>query len=485
MIVQLILLILFYVGCFITDAPETVMGITMITLLYSIIAWVYHLAHQDKLYKNAICVSYIILLSLLVVNLQTTLNVFFGVGEFTEYLKFNFQKYYFKCYYLGIISITAFMLGCCYYKNGIGSNRNRTSDDAAPSVAIWLCLLPLVFFMFVININLAAFISGSDYVGSGGYQREISTSSYYEQLLDVNIVIITAIMVKKIRHQSNSVDLRTFIASFPIVYWIVVVGYILLRLLSGDRGPVLYSLCLLFYAYIMCSHKRIGLVTAIVLIAIGASFITTLGIVRGGDLNESFSERVQTALTSENDKAPSICPSTQELANSVKSTYIAVEDLETDRTNYTYGKYNLFALISCVPGSSYVLSKLLGINLRETLSAEYITISYMGYKYSFGLGTSAVAEFYLDGGLLFCIIGFILVGMLYRCVDEIILGNKRSYPVWIIIVALKLASTAIYIGRASAASSLAKALYCAIIFLALNFIVSLFQSKIKHIHGVR
>lgn len=250
-------------------------------------------------------------------------------------------------------------------------------------------------------------------------------------------------------------------------------------MLSGDRGPVLYSGCLVFYSYLMCTKYKFRLTTVLILIVSAALFTTILGIARDGDLNQSFIDRIENASSNSGDRKPSVLSATQELANSVNTEFIALKASEENNFKHTFGKYTFFALVGSIPGSSFILGNIFGIDMRDTMSSEFITIYHSGSAYGFGLGTSPMAEYYLEFGMIGVIIGFYFLGWLFNHLDHVVFGANAKTPIWLIIITLKLSSVAIYIPRSSVPSCISKALYTLIIFLALNFCFNLFH-RIKY-----
>lgn len=455
---------------YLSDAA-VLLPISGIFLVASIVVNIIQKRRQSKIFKNWLCPSYILLFGLLVVCFQTIINISFGYANFTYYYSGVYSKFFTQVAFLGIVSVASYLLG-----GNLKAKQAQTEKEKSYAVIPWLITLPILFALFLVNIDLASFMSGTNYVGSGAYNRIVEKSSYFEQLLDVNIVIVTSLIAYRDLKSNKHYTFVRFIWSFPIVYWVVVLGYLFLRLLSGDRGPVLYTICLIFYAYLMVSRHRFRFITVAGIVLLAAISTSFLGSVRGGDLKKSFSERAEIAINQSNNKK-SIIPSTQELANSSNTEYIAMRAINDNDKDYAWGKYSFYAILGSIPGSSYVLSNIFGVDMRKTLSSEFITITDKGVKYRYGLGTSPMAEFFLELDILGCVIGFILLGWLFKFIDiEVFTANSRT-PLWVIIFVLKLSSISIYIARSSVASCVSKALYIILIFLVLNTIFSCFKKR--------
>lgn len=467
-----ILIALFCLG-FIFDS-ESFLPLGWSLLIISIIGFFIFKKKRGGATNNWFNPSYLLLLCIIIVSLQTIINVMIGLAPFSTYMSATYQPYICKATYIGFISIVSYLLGNSLRIKPV-QIRARWRKDYA--LIPWLILLLVFFVLFVRHIDLASFISGRAYVGSGGYNRVMETSAYYEQLLGVSLVIVTSIVTYRNLGKSDKISLRSFLCSYPIVFWVVLILYVLLRMLSGDRGPVLQSLCLVFYSYLMCSKRKFKIVTVVGLIIVAAMFTTLLGIVRGGDLNQSFIERVENASLASEGKKPSVLSATQELANSVNTEFIALKASDDSGFEYSFGKYTFFALIGSIPGSSYVLSKVFDVNLRETMSAEYVTVYHFGRKYGFGLGTSPMAEYYLELGIVGVIVGFIFLGWLFNHLDLLVFKANARTPLWLIIITLRLSSGFMSIARSSVPGWISKAIYTLIIFLVLNAVFQLFCSR--------
>ena len=59
-------------------------------------------------------------------------------------------------------------------------------------------------------------------------------------------------------------------------------------------------------------------------------------------------------------------------------------------------------------------------------SGSYITHLIQGDDPRYGNGTTVIADFYLDGGLIFVILGMFIFGYFVRNFDLILLANKKS-----------------------------------------------------------
>jgi len=337
-------------------------------------------------------------------------------------------------------------------------------------VKFWSILSFVLLCAFIVNIDINSFLTGLDYEGSGASDRIIKKSSYFEQLLNCSVVVVLALQSRRLAQSNEPVELKTFLASYSPMFKLTIFVYILLRLLSGDRGPVIYTICAIVFSYWIISRKKVSFIKFASFVLCAAICVTALGIVRGLDKELSFADRVADAqgIMSKNELR-SVCKPTQELANSVNCNFIAVHDINEGVTSYKYGAYNFIALIGSIPGSSFVLSKVFGVNLHDYMSSEYLTISYFGKNYPFGLGTTAVADFYLDFGALVSFLLFFFCGVIYKKIDYMYtIQPLRKASIPMIIFIIKISSIAIYTSRFSFAGTMASALYIIIIYYVIH-----------------
>lgn len=450
-------------------------GVNFLGMFFAMFFFLVEEARYDKtLFSMWVKPSNLLLLSLLIVNLQIIISVWLGYEGISTYLGTDkYSGYIGKVLYLSLVGISAYLVGYsfCHGKTGTKSvGRNNLY------ISFW-CLLTLVcFILFLKNIDLISFLTGMDYDGSGAADRETTSYAIWETLFDSFMTIALACITKKCIGENRTITIIGFIKQFPLYYLLPVIIYVSLRLISGDRGPVIYTLLMFFYSYLLITQKRIKLWVIIVLILVGALSMTVLNSVRSfRNPNQSFSEKVVRAITEKDEinSVRSICPLTYELSKSVNCNFIAVHDINEGVTDYKWGVYNLCELLSSIPGSNRVTNSLFGLNLYRTTTSEYVTVSFLGQDYLYGLGTTAITDLYLDFGLLGVLLGFFLIGVTYRKVDQAMAGCANS--VLSLIVFLKFASMAIYMPRASYSFVVCKIIYIIILYLIFRTIFSAFE----------
>lgn len=415
--------------------------------------------------------SYLFLFALIIVNFQTNIDVLINMGNLEEYLRdVSYNKYFGKTFLLSVISVLSFVFGNTLIK--VRSDQSRYTQSVVDHMNIWLLGMIVSFVCFVISIDIASFISGAIYHGSGAYDRSVEGSSRWEMLFDVFMTIVLSINTYRLSKYKKGISFISYIRSFPFIFIIVVILYLILRLLSGDRGPVIYTVLLLLFSYAYVTKINVKFGKVLLTMFLSALIMTLLNSIRMQDSSLTFKEKIGSAINYmkyEYDIS-TISPYTYELAQSVLCNYIAVADIDQNKTDIQYGRYNFYELVGTIPGSSTLMYKLFNVDIAKESTAEYVTQSHFGKYYPYGLGTTAIVDFYLDFGIFGVIVGFLLLGLLFQRIDNIIL-NSKSVSFLMLLFAMKIASMAIYIPRSSLSFVLSRVGYTIFIFIVINWII--------------
>lgn len=237
---------------FVIDNSGDQMGLygfsMLLTFAYTVSTIYSNYRQGVTLYKNFTNPAYIALLGFFIVNFQTIANTVLGLAPVSYYLNsYEYSSYTGKVAYAGSIGICTMVWAHSHYKPSL-----RTRNLKLPDLGLlWPWLASAAFLGFILNINVAFFISGEDYVASGGYDRVAKGYAVYEMLFEVfNTITLASIVGKSSSCDNRGLTIPKFLRLLPIYYIAINVIYILLRAASGDRGPVIYTLLMFFFAYI-------------------------------------------------------------------------------------------------------------------------------------------------------------------------------------------------------------------------------------------
>ena len=423
---------------------ERIPFLVIVTAL--IIVYLFFLYQQKTKYKGLWHKpSNIFIVSYLIVSFQYVLDFCLGYKTYQDfYVPSSVNKMSITC----LIGLLSFVFGYVFTKDKWTSN-NSTSSGRVISTSFLVILQILFFVAWIMTVGVVELLSGN------GYFEDLSgtTSSNYEMLFyDVTVTILVSIIMN-----SKGISIRTFkefLNQSPALSWIIVGLYCLLRLISGDRGPALYTALAVFFAYLIVSHKSIRLSRLLFFAIIGAVVLNLVGIARSLSLDKSFSERIATALSDYSSSSEArfsektILPIAEELAMSSRCNQIAIDLIDKGEDNYHYGKYFFYQLIQCVPYIPSFLVNTLNISEDELSANIKMTDVYHGRHDLSQIGTTIVADSYFDGGVIGVILMLFLCGWTFRKVDFVVCISSPSNWFQTALVIL-LASMAIYIPRST------------------------------------
>lgn len=454
----------------------------VLLLVYICLFYLSGLRKAPILYNWGMRPTYLCLFGILIVNLQFFVDKVLGFSTLSQSMPLPWaENYSDKCFFGGMLFVTVFILA---NYNSKTSWNIKEEYNRKLTIWPWLIFMLLSFMVFLVKIDMVSFLNGSVYSGSGASDFKENISNSMERVFNVFLIIVLSVYTKIQLSKGEAVTVKKFIKGMPFLFWMMVTFYILLRLLSGDRGPVMYCSLSVLFSVLMVTHKTINMKRSILIIAIGAFTITLLGVVRGRAVSLTYSEKVEESLKRlqeiNAERVKTISTYTRELAGSMKCNFICVRDIEEERTNYSFGRYAFLSAIGSFPGAKKRYFEYFGFKKSEIDSAEYITQSYNGSAtYKNGLGSSVFGEAYLELGVFGIIITAAILGLVFKKVD-LSYFNSGGLSIPVLIVVFKLSSISFYISRSSFSYTLSQVLYIWVIYFILNLIVKpLFYRKTK------
>ncbi|WAK01563.1 O-antigen polysaccharide polymerase Wzy [Methylobacter sp. YRD-M1] len=313
-----------------------------------------------------------------------------------------------------------------------------------PSVAEFSFSSKKLFWLTVILLGLFLSTAGADYLSGGIYKGSQGTgvgegsSVYFQLLLSISILVLTAINILNKKREYNS-NVVAWILNVDKKYLLLFIGYVLLFLSIGDRGAaiqVVFAFLILFGSLI----RSITFIELIIMSILGALALTLVGLGRSAMDGQNI---LSSGL--DNFEMSSGYDITLELANSIRTLYATLAAVP-EYHDYFYGKLWLDKILSIIPFAQNIYLQLSEDVPYEINSAAYITYLKYGLNPPSGEGTSLVADIFINFslfGVLFCLF---LLGMFFKKVENELKIQRNYY--WMIIAAL-LGSMAFYLGRGS------------------------------------
>ena len=378
-----------------------------------------------------------------------------------------------QCFLLGLVGFVAFTAGylrTTSLKSELGDgNRYERVSRLVKNIRVPVIILHLLSFVaFLITIDFEAFLSGESYAES------TATYAHIEKLLGtLNVLVVICAAVKA----SVNGSLKTYFSSFSWISLVVLGAYMILRLISGDRGPFVYTTILLFYGYAYVTRKQYRLIPTILVLTVGAMSMSVIGIARSLDLSQGFIERVGDAgkvfSSSGRFADKSVSPMTEELGFSFVVNQTDVNAIEVEKNQLHPGTYLLISLLNGIPMVPGLITRLFHISYEDFSSTGFANVHFFGYEErTWSIGTTIVGDFYLQFSVFGVFLGLFLTGLLMKLIDLTLYKKDRSTISFLLLLfTLAYSSKALYLPRSLLLGEMSTFIMALIIVLLLRVLV--------------
>ena len=285
-------------------------------------------------------------------------------------------------------------------------------------------LIPILIISFVLlffSVLVTGLRIGSLYIG---------TSSYYYILLVRFVSIASCIYAFNAynKYRSNKeVAFFTYVSE-NYLYCILLILFAIYLLIGGDRGPVLVVLLIFFGGFILSNNMLLKIRTVLFLMLFLIAFVCILRFVeniRVAGKDEVFSvENIQNVESSDD-----------LFIGSQRCTCLAIEGINNGIYEHTLGLFTIESIVGSIPfiGSRFFELCEIPFLLRGG-SALLLSVQHYGFDPPSGLGTTYLADLYIEFGLLGIILFSILFGILVKYFDLICTsGESSNYYIFMLI----------------------------------------------------
>ena len=329
-------------------------------------------------------------------NQQKVYIILFEKGiTYSAFMKSNFL--------LGI-SLPLISLGYLVNNSNITFQRNKYEN-----VPLFVLLLATVIFLGL-SLYDSGLTIGALYVGEG--------SVWY--MLLVRFMMLSACAFAYTYTISNNnyslVNLLLKNKFFPIISLL----FIFYVLIGGDRGPVLTLLLIVGSSWLLMNKGKIrktNVAVIFVSVLIVTSTFQLISVLRGSEFGAAFKfDNIGAYANLEEDDYM--------LGSSQLCTYLAIQGIESGRISHSLGLYFITALIQSIPYLGRKLVQSVGLEFFSGGSAQLITEYYYGKFPTSGLGTTYLADIYIEFGLIGVVIISFIFGYFVKHIEN--LAQSRS-----------------------------------------------------------
>ncbi|MHC5310080.1 O-antigen polysaccharide polymerase Wzy [Myroides sp. LJL116] len=390
------------------------LGLTLFFALVSICFFVFSSFFDPikELRKQYIRPIFLFLVGYLIVFFQGYLDLFLGYIDEFDLFYFVHPTLINKAALLSLIGLVSLFLGYYSYKKR-GKIRHRKFKVVPIKKLVWFFYFLLIGYVY---FNIAQILYGS--YSQAMIESSVGTIGAYMELL-YYITYLSLLILHVINCRLNHVKtIKGFVFSMSKGFYVNVIIYLCLILISGDRGPILSFALTYMCALTIATKVKIKFKYIIAGIFAGAMFLSILGIVRRIDDNSSIYSKIVTTISEGrvNEKYSSVLPASAELSTSVRTLHYAMESVPS-KYPYLFGLFQVRESLKIVPFASGIFDPIFDPHFRYKNSAFYITWLDKGEFYFVGSGSSINADLYLTLGEIGVFIGLFLIGRLFRLLD--------------------------------------------------------------------
>lgn len=413
--------------------------------LFSVCLFVFSKQTYIGLQKEYFRICTLFILGYLIVGFQKYIDVLVGYEDSHNSFLFVSPSLINKAALLTLSGLLGFFIGYLIYNPRIIVKPISICQEKNS--------IRILNYVLFVAVCLFVYYNGFDYL-LGTYSQEYleskqGTISAYSEVVVRSLIFAVLILYTK-KGKGKKCSLFCFATSLGWFFHFSLFIYLVLVLISGDRGPIITIVSVYFFSYIIKERPKFKLLTIAIVLLVASLGITMLGIIRSIDNNASLGERVALAFSDEklvNNR--SIINSTTELATSVRCLHYAM-DYVPNKHPFLYGSFQLKDLLAIIPASNSFTHYFMDNSIQYISSAYFITYIHQGKHYSYGDGSMAVADLYLSFGILGVVIGFFLFGMLIKRIEVVLFSYNCSEISFLYYsVAFAFVGLAIYISRAT------------------------------------
>ena len=431
---------------------KTILILVLVNLL---ILMVQNIINSKGKRNEIVGVFILFLLAYLCVHFQTFTNLMAYDDYEDRFNVYNDKYINLRTALIAIIGLESFLLG-----NSIALHRKSMPKLYGIRVLVseGKRLKKRIDFFLLLAVLLFTYLNGRKYL-EGVYSQEMldnmsGTMNAYSGIL-VELLFYSAVLfqVYSIRESvPKYFSFASYLRSFSFIFYLSVLIYVVLVFIYGDRGPIISFVLSMGFGYIMISKHRFRWVTLVMFFVVGGLFLSVIGVARADRIDgfynlQNTEDNIKTILD-----LKSVFPFTEELAGSNRTAIWAVESTPS-KYPYRYGLFSLNHILGIVPFSGTIL-RTMGININGSNhfghSSSFLNWYTQGDNVTAGVGTSTVADVYLDFGVPGVVVVLFLLGLFFTRLDRIMMNySSNSIPLLTMITCLVFFSSSVYLARSS------------------------------------
>ena len=422
------------------DLSKDSLAITLLMVVFALLVFSLRKEKCNILNNNCLKPSFIFFVGFIIVHFFEYLAFVLGVHEYIWRIEFVNPSVVSEASICSLCSLLMLLIGynIANYKSRYRNNIKEVRFCIGKILDIILSASVILFYIFT-----------DKYYFKGGYS-DILNGEGLSLISEISQKIIHACQLAycfdKVSNINNHISVRKYVFSYSLVYYLSMLFYFVLVLASGDRGPILYIGLIYVASYYIINRIKMKLSTCIVCLVIAACTISLFGTVRelSGNLSAEKILRAQQYRESNLMNENFLFSNTSELSNVVSAYHVLYYYTNEVGSIHALGLVN--QMLGIVPGLRYFLYPLLDIN-TDYLDSAMLSTQLLNSDH--GMGSTCLADLYLNLGFIGSIVLSMLFGMLLRKLDLLLYEIGHSSNIYMSLLCLSVLSFSIYISRST------------------------------------
>ncbi|WP_459186835.1 O-antigen polymerase [Parabacteroides sp. APC149_11_2_Y6] len=441
----------------------------LLTVTSAIVVFVLYFCHRENnvnLRRNNFKISTIFCLSFFIVHFLGYLSYGLGVNDKIMNMEFCDNNIINEAAICSLCSFICFVLGYLSTESTL-RNTKYSSYESKKYLEYFMFFFLCAFYFFT---DKRYFQPGGNglILNSGGFSITgyVSQTSFQACLLGASIIRV---------YRYSNLTIKQYVKSYSLIYYISLLIYIYLTLISGDRGPLIMIAFSYSLPYFVVNKKKMGLQKTLLFLTVSISCLMFLASLRSLEQNLSISkmeEAYSKTVTSLDTHENTFFFVTHELSDIV-GTYHVVYDYAKKNGN-VYGIGFIDQLLGIIPGLRPLLYPIIGFDNRK-YGTSLLSTSIIGADV--GLGTTCVSESFFNLGFIGTLIFFYMFGFIVKKLD--ILLYQKNPKLIFFVLAVSYLVYSVNIGRASVFTPLNLFIYTYVYILICSKLYKINMASLK------
>ena len=354
---------------------------------------------------------------------------------------------------LANVGLNSFLLGYLWVKKRYNPYKHiRGSYKEVlefPNLRYLLIACWLLIIAYIVIVDKSYLFNG---YGKNAHMGEMA----YHIYIWIQGVLSAYIIVKSyvLKRERTVLDFKKYLVLFggPLILSLIMVALILM---SGRRTEALRFILLLLISYLYMRGGKMSLLKILIPAILVTTFFSLLLYIRISN-NTTLSDSLKIL-----QQSSTISPITQELAFNISSLHIALANVPSIYP-HLLGLSTIVGVSALVPGLQPFLVKIVDVPVIFSNSTNLICYAALGEVRYYTLGTSLLADIYINFGVIGIVIFPIFLGVLIRKLEHITFTPQKP-NIYFMGVSFCIYAQLIYFSRATLTAPLTSISYVLII----------------------